>query len=138
MTNKTKGLVTLLFLSLFIQLGCTNSSSVGNVPKGSVNEGVRSYKKGVEDANDAVARDCLQLKEYPPIPYPPGYNVYTQLLRERCGVTFDVIEQPPIGVSHDIFREEISGWNTTMEAEITRRFGNDIFKKLSSEAGLVR
>jgi hypothetical protein len=138
MTNKKQGLVILLFLSLSIQIGCTDSSSVGVRPKDSVNDGLLRYNKGVNDAKEAIARESLQLKEYPPIPYPPGYNVYTKLLRERCGVTFDVIEQPPIGVSHDIFREEISGWNTTMEAEITRRFGNDIFKKLSSEAGLVR
>ena len=138
MTNKKQGLVILLFLSLSIQLGCTDSSSVGVRPKDSVNDGLQRYNKGVNDAKEAIARESLQLKEYPPLPYPPGYNIYTKLLRDRCGVTFDVIEQPPNGVTHDIFREEISGWNTTMEAEIKHRFGNDIFEKLTREAGLVR
>lgn len=125
---------------LIFPLGCTKPDPTSDSQANSLHErsgrqeNLHGRDQGIQQASEAIARDMLILKEYPPLPYPPGHNIYTALLRDRCGVTFEVIDQLPAGVTAEQFREEISGWNSTMESEIKRRFGEDIFEKLQSEA----
>ncbi len=88
-------------------------------------------EKGIREAKAAIADGKLKLKEYPPLPSPPGHNEYAALLRERCGVESEVISTP--GLSKAL-QQEVSAWNDTMRAEIRRKFGNDIFQQLQDEA----
>lgn len=88
--------------------------------------------KGVEEAASAIAAGQLKLKEYPPLPSPPGHGEYVQLLRERCGVEYEVPKLPP-GVTKADFIQEVRGWNDTMRAEIMRKFGPGILQQLQEE-----
>ena len=90
-------------------------------------------EKGVREATAAIAAGQFKLKEYPPLPYPPGHLEYVELLRERCGVEYEVLKLPS-GVSKDVFIQEVRGWNDTMNAEIRRKFGAGIFGELEQEA----
>jgi hypothetical protein len=89
-------------------------------------------EKGVRDAQAAIAAGQLMLKEYPPLPSPAAHGEYVQLLRERCGVGYEVPTRPP-GVSEEAFIAEVRGWNDTMEAEINRKFGAGILGQLRQE-----
>lgn len=90
-------------------------------------------ERGAKDAADAIAAGTLTLKEYPPLPSPAEYQVYIRLLRERCGVGYEVPQLPP-GVAQADFIQEVRGWNDTMTAEIERRFGQGILGRLREEA----
>jgi hypothetical protein len=79
------------------------------------------YAKGVADANAAIAAGALKLKEYPPLPSPGYYGEYIQLLRDR-GIGYEVPSLPP-DVSEKVFREEVRGWNQTMEQQINLKIG---------------
>jgi hypothetical protein len=89
--------------------------------------------KGVKDAAEAIDAGKLMLKEYPPLPYPPGHQEYVQLLRDQCGVEYEVARIPWLVAEAD-FIQEVRGWNETMEAEVERKFGVDIFDRLHEEA----
>jgi len=91
------------------------------------------HEKGAAEAAEVVAVGQLKLKEYPVLPYPPGHNYYTDLLRERCGVEYEVPKLPP-GVADADFKQEVHGWNEVIEAEIKRKFGAGIFGQLQEEA----
>jgi|688.fasta_scaffold06126_11 hypothetical protein len=134
----------IVFVLLFFPAGCIDSKSGS---KSEFSEGqivanrettLRGREKGIKEATEAIAQEILMLKEYPPLPYPPGHNIYTKLLRDRCKVVYVVLDQNPAGVSEDDFRQEVNGWNSTMELEIKRRFGSDIFDQLHSEAQRLR
>jgi hypothetical protein len=88
---------------------------------------------GVKGATDAIAAGALKLKEYPPLPYPPGHQEYVALLRERCRVGYEVPQLPP-GVAEADFIQEVRGWNEVVEAEIKRKHGAGIFEELHEEA----
>jgi hypothetical protein len=88
-------------------------------------------EKGIREAKAAIANDKLKLKEYPPTPSPPGHAEYTALLREKCGVEYEVISTPDFS---EELKQEVWGWNETMRAEIKRRFGQDILQQLNDEA----
>jgi hypothetical protein len=109
-----------LGLAAMLVLAVVASRSVGRV-------------KGVKDAAEAIASGKLMLKEYPPLPYPPGHQEYVQLLREQCGVEYEVPRLPWLVAEAD-FIQEVRGWNETMEAEVERKFGVDIFDRLHEEA----
>jgi hypothetical protein len=90
-------------------------------------------EKGAREAADAVAAGLLKLREYPPLPYPPGYQEYVRLLEERCGIQYEVSNLPP-GVTQADFIQEVHAWNDVMKAELRRKFGADILDKLQDEA----
>lgn len=94
-------------------------------------QALQGREKGVREATLAIAEGQLKLKEYPPTPSPPGHNEYVALLREKCGVTYKAISHP--GFSEEL-KQEVGGWNEVMEAEIKRKFGEDIFQQLHDEA----
>ena len=92
-----------------------------------------SRDKGAKEATDAVAAGTLKLKEYPPLPNPPGHREYVALLRERCGVGYEVPRLPP-GVAEADFIQEVRGWNAVMEATVKQKHGAGIFEELQEEA----
>ncbi|MBM3999480.1 MAG: hypothetical protein FJ297_08085 [Planctomycetes bacterium] len=89
--------------------------------------------KGAQEATDAIAAGALKLKEYPPLPYPPGYQEYVALLRERCGVEYEVCERLP-DVDEAALIRHVREWNAVMEAEIERVYGAGILERLREEA----
>lgn len=119
-------------VSMVLVGGCFSEPSKKNGDRSSNSGSQSSREKGVREAKEAIAAGKLKLKEYPPLPSPPGHNEYVRLLRERCGVEGEVPQLPP-GVSERDFIQEVAGWNETMRAEIMRKFGNDIFDKLQEE-----
>jgi hypothetical protein len=92
-----------------------------------------SRAKGAREASEAIRAGKLKLKEYPPLPSPANHVAYVRLLRERCGVQYEVPALVP-GVSDADFTREVQGWNEVMQAEIKRKFGADIFERLQEEA----
>ena len=91
------------------------------------------YDKGINEATEAVAAGVLKLKEYPPLPSPPGHGEYVKLLQQRCGVGYEVSSLPP-GVPEADFIQEVRGWNEVIEAEVKRKHGAGIFEELNEEA----
>lgn len=89
--------------------------------------------RGAREATEAVAAGQLKLKEYPALPSPPGHGEYIRLLKERCGVEYEVPRLPP-GVSEADFIQEVRGWNEVMEGEVRKRFGAGILDDLHKEA----
>jgi hypothetical protein len=89
------------------------------------------FAKGVADAKDAVAKDKLLLKEYPPLPAPGWHGEYTKLLKERCKCDYQVIGAANLPKDQ---QDEIRGWNETMQAELRRRHGATIIEDLNKEA----
>lgn len=124
--------VGLCLAAILVLAGCQPARPTGG-PATSASSASAGRVKGAKDAADAIAADQLMLKEYPPLPYPPGHGEYVQLLRDRCGVAYEVPRLPP-GVAEADFVQEVHGWNETMEAELKRKFGNDIFERLQEEA----
>ncbi len=121
--------------------GCSSSNQSGS--KGDQSERAGDDKtqnrlageKGKRDAKAAIADGKLKLKEYPPTPYPPGHGEYTALLRDKCGVEYEVMKDPDPGAGHsERLQQEVKAWNKMMEAEIRREFGQDIFEQLHEEA----
>lgn len=106
--------------------GCSSTASTAS-------SGASGREKGATDAASAIAAGKLKLKEYPPLPYPPGHGEYLQLLRDRCGIEYEVVKLPA-GVDENDFIMEVQGWNEVMKAEIKRQHGADIFGRLEAEA----
>lgn len=115
-------MVVLSLAAMIVLAACSSTASTS-----------AGREKGAKDAADTIAAGKLKLKEYPPLPYPPGHQEYVQLLRDRCGVEYGVPRLPP-GVAEVDFIQEVRGWNETMEAEVRRKFGVDIFERLHEEA----
>ena len=91
-----------------------------------------AFETGAAVARQSIEQDILQLKEYPPLPYPPGHNFYVALLEKECGVK-GVVGKPG-DTPEDQFIKQVQGWNSVMRPEIQRRFGEDIFERLQAEA----
>ena len=89
--------------------------------------------KGRADATKAIAAGQLALKQYPPLPDPPGHAEYVKLLQQRCGVVW-VTAKLPAGVRPEDFQEEVRSWNEVMEQEIRKQFGAKILAELKAEA----
>ena len=84
--------------------GCPSTDSTGS----------SGSDKGAREAAAAIAAGDLKLKEYPPLPYPPGHREYVQLLRDRCGVEYELPKLPP-GVGKAVFVQEVRAWNDVMK-----------------------
>jgi hypothetical protein len=115
--------------AIVVSGGCSHVPSGGAAGTGSP----AARDKGAKAAAATIAAGTLTLREYPPLPYPPGHQEYVKLLRERCGVGSQV-PRLPAGVPEAGFIEEVRGWNDVMEAEIERRYGVGIFAELRAEA----
>jgi len=89
------------------------------------------FAKGVVDAMDAIAKDKLLLKEYPPLPAPGWHGEYIKLLKERCKCDYRVIGVANLPKDQ---QDEIWGWNETMQAELRLRYGATIIEDLNKEA----
>ena len=113
--------------------GCQPTTATFNSTGTIGGNAATAREKGAREAKDAIAAGVLKLKEYPPLPSPAWQGKYIQLLKERCGVDYEV-PQLPKGISEADFIEEIRGWNGVMEAEIKKKFGDDILQKLREEA----
>jgi hypothetical protein len=117
---------------LMSALGCSETTPIA--PTASTGGGnPASREKGAREAAEAIAAGKLLIKEYPPLPSPAWQANYIRLLKERCGVDYEV-PQLPAGVSEADFREEIHGFNQVMQAEIRRRFGENVFEELQAES----
>ena len=92
---------------------------------------LQGFAKGVAEATDAIAKDKLLLKEYPPLPAPAWHGDYIKLLRERCKCDYQVINAANLPKEQV---DEIKGWNETMTAELARRHGKTIIADLHAEA----
>jgi hypothetical protein len=123
---------TLTAFVLAAQLGCSPTSPSGG-PIRTATGATAAREKGIKEATVAIAAGKLLLKEYPPLPSPAEHGEYIKLLRERCGVEYEVPRLPP-GVAEADFIQEVRGWNETMQAEIKRKFGEGIFTELHDEA----
>lgn len=86
---------------------------------------------GMKAAIFDLEKGILKQKEYPPLPYPPGYIEFIRLLKSECGVEWEVIRTQTD--SKDL-REEVSGYNDVMRAEIQHRYGIEIFESLHKKA----
>lgn len=89
--------------------------------------------KATADATTAVAAGKLLLKEYPPLPSPPGHSLYVELLKQRCSVDYQV-PALPAGVSDTEFMAQVQAWNAVMEAAIEKKFGAGFLTQLRNEA----
>ncbi len=90
-------------------------------------------KAGGEVVRRAIERgEPLLLLEYPPLPYPPGHGIYTDLLKQRCQVEWEVGQPGDRFV--ELFIEEVHGWNLIVGAEIRKRHGKMIMDDLYREA----
>lgn len=89
--------------------------------------------KATADATAAAAAGKLLLKEYSPLPSPPGHSLYVELLKQRCGVDYQV-PALPAGVSETEFMAQVQAWNAVMTAAIEKKFGAGILTQLRNEA----
>lgn len=87
--------------------------------------------KGRAEAADAIAKDKLLLKEYPPLPAPAWHSEYIKLLKERCKCDYQVIQEQNLPKAQV---DEINAWNEAMTAELIRRHGPKIMMELHAEA----
>ena len=119
----------LLILLLLVSLaGCQqhNKSTSGNAK-------VDARQAGAEAARQAIERgDPLRLLEYPPLPYPPCHNIYTDLLKQRWQVEWEMGR--PGELPEELYVQEVQGWNSTVEAEIRKRYGQSIMDDLYRES----
>ena len=125
--------VVVCFLAVVVMSGCPSGQTGERPEGGSAPVSSSGREKGAKEAAAAVAAGKLVLKEYPPLPYPPGHQEYVQLLRQRCAVAYELPKLPP-GVAEADFIQEVQAWNEVVEAEIKRKFGQDIFERLQDEA----
>ena len=124
--------VSVVVCALVCVAGCSAKATDGSSGR-SVVERRSDRDKGGRAAERSIAADILKLREYPPLPYPPGHAEFVKLLRERCGVGWEVVRLPAGGSSVGL-SQEVQGWNDVMRTEIRRRFGADIFTRLDEEA----
>jgi LSD1 subclass zinc finger protein len=94
-------------------------------------KGLQGFVKGVAEAQDAILKGKLLLKQYPPLPAPGWHGEYIKLLKERCKCDYEAIGAPNLPKEQ---QDEIKGWNETMNVELGRRHGNAILADLQVEA----
>jgi hypothetical protein len=92
--------------------------------------GLQGFAKGAAEADDAIAKDKLLLKEYPPLPAPAWHGDYIKLLKERGKCDYQVIN----GKLAKDQEDEIKGWNETTFRELERRHGPMIIAEMHKEA----
>jgi hypothetical protein len=108
-----------------------NKVAVAEMAKAAVKLEPQGFAKGVAEATDAIAKEKLLLKEYPPLPAPAWHGDYIKLLQERCQCDYQVINGADLPKDQV---DEIKGWNETMTAELARRHGKTIIADLHAEA----
>jgi hypothetical protein len=119
--------ITMMAAGLVMLTGCDAPPQ-----KGKHDAAVQARIKGVRDAQAAVSKGTLLLKEYPPLPASAQHGEYVKLLKEKCNCAYEVVSAPsPATVE---MREEVEGWNDTMRAELRRQFGDSIIDDLKTEA----
>ena len=128
--NTRCGLVWAFVTAASLAASCSSDSSNAS---GTSTGGRAGREKGAREATEAIAAGQLKLKEYPPLPSPAELREYIRLLRERCGVEYEVPSPPP-GVSEADFIQEVRGWNEVMETAIKQKHGADILEELRKEA----
>jgi hypothetical protein len=108
-------------------------STMAQTPKGPPTKRKPSAARleGMKAAIADLEKGTLMQKEYPPLPYPPGYTDFIRLLESRCGVEWQVVTST---TDSKELREKLDGYNDVMRAEIEHRFGRDIFEKLQKKA----
>ncbi len=125
--------IAMMFVGIVALSGCEPAKSTWSIGKTTKSGNSSPRAKGEKDAKDAIAAGTLKLKEYPPLPSPAWQANYIKLLKDRCGVDYEVPSLPN-GVAEADFREEVNGWNDVMTAEINKRFGANTVGKLHEEA----
>lgn len=89
-----------------------------------------AYERGKREAKAAIAENELGIETYG---YPAACRYkYAQILREQYKVT---LREVAGCVIDDTIAEHARGYNEVMEAEIVRRYGPDVFEKVSRKAG---
>jgi hypothetical protein len=86
----------------------------------------RETLDGAELAEKHIAANELHLRE-PPLPYPPWYTKYSQLLKDRWQVTITVVDRAPLTAA-DL------DYNAAMKAEIEKRHGPGAIGKCMDDA----
>jgi hypothetical protein len=109
--------------------GCPDSQQAGS--GGRQAAGATGRQKGLQDAERDVKDGVLKLKEYPPLPYSLQEMRYIRLLKDRYGVGHEVLSGPG---NDPALREEVQAYNGVVNAEIRKKFGDDILTKLREEA----
>ena len=120
--------VAALAFTMLVFAGCNSKPTTNSNPTTTDNE---SAEKGTttEAGKNAAAQDIAAGKlvlRRQNLPYPPGQNKYTKLLKERCGFTFKMISGKLTEVDY--------AYNEAMESEAKRKYGSDIFVLLTAEA----
>ena len=78
--------LAVIMLGILFLAGCRQENQPASRPAKT-----DARQDGAEAAREAIGRgEPLRLLEYPPLPYPPGHNIYTDLLKERCQVEWDI------------------------------------------------
>ncbi|MCY0992505.1 hypothetical protein OV203_35525 [Nannocystis sp. ILAH1] len=89
-----------------------------------------AYERGKRHAQAAIARNELGIETYG---YPAACRYeYARILREQYKVTLHEVAGCVID---DAIAEHARGYNEVMDAEIVRRHGPNVFKKVSRKAG---
>jgi hypothetical protein len=134
MTIRQRTKERVIVLAAFVaSVGCSPTTPVAGPRTGGGSGDPAARAKGAQDAKDVIAAGVLKIKEYPPLPSPAWQGDYIRLLKDRCGVDYEV-PALPAGVSEADFIEEIRGWNDVMRAEIRKRFGERVLEDLQEEA----
>lgn len=111
-----------LALTMLVFIGCSSK------PTTTDNEST-ARETTTEAGKNAAAQDIAAGKlvlRSQNVPYPPGHNEYTKLLKERCGFTFKMIRGKLTNGDY--------AYNEAMESEAKRKYGSDIFVLLKAEA----
>ncbi|MCB1225129.1 MAG: hypothetical protein KDK99_04895 [Verrucomicrobiales bacterium] len=88
-----------------------------------------AYAKGKSDAQAELKKGHLALESFG---YPASWSdLYQEMLKER----YDIEDRRVAGCVIDgHILGHANGFNEVMEAEIHRRYGKDVFEKVSAEA----
>ena len=120
--------LVVILLGILFLAGCRQDSQ-----KDGRQATIDAQQAGGEAARDAIGRGKpLRLLEYPPLPYPPGHNIYTDLLKERCQVEWEIGR--PGDLPEELYIQHVQGWNSAVEAEIRKRFGPSIMDDLYQQS----
>jgi hypothetical protein len=125
----TQRLLLLLFsLTTLISCRPRESPDIAHLPDGTPYS-LQAYQTGEFDAENDLRANRLVVENWG---FPmKGQNEYAKILREKYSVEFkrvagDIVDGQTVG--------HAKGYNELSEAEIKRRFGNDVFEKAKIEA----
>ena len=114
--------VSALAFTMLLFIGCPSNPTTTDNASGQIATTTQAGNNAA--ANDIKAgRLVLRIQN---LPSPPGHNEYTKLLQSRCGFTFKMV----VGKLSDAD----AAYNEAMKTEAKRKYGNDIFTRLTAEA----